>query len=184
MLKKFEWAEGDVYSLKLRDDLYTLVQMRKNYLMQFFDLSHASDDWDEVDLNGCATLFFQFVAIKGLKRLFCRKIPLVEVTPSSAPVENRMLSMDLSEAPNYSAKLIELTDNFDALQAKTLTGRLNMNDDIDTIYRYELDGSEGNAERLAKRLIRYFDTGVNWDVSKEFLFKGILPPPPHYGKSS
>lgn len=182
MLRNFGWAEGDVYSFRLRDDLYTLVQMRKNYLMQFFDLSRPYDEWDGVDLNRCSTLFCQFVAIKGLKRLFCRKISSNEVVASSASIETRMLSMDLSETPDYSARLIELSDTFNSLEAKELTGRLDVKDDLDTIYRYELDGSEGNADRVAKRLIRYFDTGINWDSSKEFLFKGILPPPPHYGK--
>lgn len=92
--------------------------------------------------------------------------------------------MDLSSAPNYSAKLVEMTDDFDIIGAKQLTGRLSIENDLDTIYRYELGGSEGSSDKIAKRLIRYFETGVNWDNSKEFLFKNVPKPPPNYGRST
>lgn len=36
----------------------------------------------------------------------------------------------------------------------------------------------GAPEKLRTRLLRYFETGVNWDDSKSFLFKGIPLPPP------
>lgn len=184
MLKNVEWVEDDVYSVVLRDDLYTLVQMRRNYILQFFDVKNSSDKWDGIDLNNCATLFFKFVAVTGLKRIFSRRIPENEVTRSSSPIEKKFLSMDLSNAPDYSARLVELTEEFDIIGGKELTGRLNANEDLDIIYRYELAGSEGNAERVSKRLIRYFETGVNWDDSKAFLFKDVPQPPPYYGKLS
>jgi len=92
--------------------------------------------------------------------------------------------MDLSKAPDYSARLVDLTEAFDIIGSKELTGRLSAADDLDIIYRYELAGSEGNADRISKRLIRYFETGVNWDDSKTILFKDVPQPPPHYGKSS
>ena len=184
MLKKVEWREDDVYSLRLRDDLYTLVQMRKNHLMQFFDLRRAQDDWQNVTLDACPTLFFKFVAVTGLKRLFSRKLGPSQVLPSTAPIETKVLSMDLSQASDYSARLVELTDAFGTIGARELTGRLNIRDDLDTIYRYELCGSEGSADKMAKRLVRYFETGVSWDDSKEFLWKGIAPPPAHYGQEN
>ena len=43
MLKKITWEEGKVFSLKLKEDLYTLVQMRADYYLQFFDLTCAQD---------------------------------------------------------------------------------------------------------------------------------------------
>ena len=184
MLKNVEWVENEVYSLVLRDDLYTLVQMRKNYILQFFDIKNSSDEWDGVDLDKVPTLFFKIVALNGLKRIFARKVPESEVTRSSAPIEKKFLSMDLSQAPDYSAKLVELTEEFDIIGSKALTGRLNAKDDLETIYRYELAGSEGNAGRVAKRLIRYFETGVNWDDSKAVIFKDVPQPPPYYGKSA
>ena len=184
MLSSVEWIENEVYSLFLRDGLYTLVQMRKNYILQFFDLKNSSDEWDGIDLNKFPTLLFRFVALKGLKRIFSRKVPETEVIRSSAPMETKFLSMDLNTSPDFSAKLVELTEAFDTIGAKELTGRLNVKDDLDIIYRYELDGSEGNADRMAKRLIRYFETGVNWDDSKSVIFKDVPQPPPYYGKSA
>jgi hypothetical protein len=116
--------------------------------------------------------------------MFGHLVPKDEVVQSIVPIQTKFLSMDLSEASDYSAKLVELTDDFDIIGGKELTERLNAVEDIDKIYRYELAGSEGNSDRLCRRLIRYFDTGVNWDDSKEIIFKGISPPPPCYGKSS
>ena len=184
MLKNIEWLEDDIYSIKLRDDLYTLVQMRKNYIMQFFDIKSSKDEWQGIDLNQHTTIFFKIVASKGLKKIFSRKISALNAIPSSLPIENKVLSMDLSSAPNYSAKLVEMTDDFDIIGAKQLTGRLSIENDLDTIYRYELGGSEGSSDKIAKRLIRYFETGVNWDDSKEFLFKNVPKPPPNYGRST
>lgn len=184
MLKNIKWVEDDVYSLVLREGLYTLVQMRKNYILQFFDIQRATDEWAGTNLDDVPTLFFKFVAPKGLSRMFCRLVSKDEVVRSSAPIQTKFLSMDLSQAPDYAAKLVELTDDFDVIGGKELTERLSAAEDVDKIYRYELAGSEGNSDRLSRRLIRYFDTGVNWDDSKEFIFKGISPPPPYYGKSS
>jgi len=183
MLKNIEWKENDVYSLKLRDDLFTVVQMRKNYIMQFFDISSETDDWPDLDLNMCATLFFRFVAPKGLKGIFSRKVPISEVVVSHEPIQRKMLTMDLDDAPNYGAKLVELPEDFNSINARVLTGKLTVGSDLDVIYRYELDGSEGNPNKLLKRLIRYFETGINWDDSKNFLFKDVPLPPPYYGRS-
>ncbi|MEW6760548.1 MAG: hypothetical protein AB1437_06965 [Pseudomonadota bacterium] len=183
MLKNVEWKENGVYSLKLRDDLYTVVQMRKNYIMQFFDYRSETDDWPDLNLNRCPTLFFRFVAPKGLKGIFSRRISFGEVVVSDEPIQRKMLTMDLVDAPNYGAKLIELPEDYNSINAKVLTGRLTVGSDLDAIYRYELDGSEGSSDKLLRRLKRYFETGINWDDSKNFLFKGVPQPPPYYGRS-
>ncbi len=51
MLKKITWQEGRILSLKLKDDLYTLVQMRENYYLQFFDLTNTQNTWTGVNLE-------------------------------------------------------------------------------------------------------------------------------------
>lgn len=181
MLKKINWEENAVFSLKLRDGLYTLVQMRKNHVMQFFDIFSSNDEWTDIDLGRTRTLHFAIVATTGLKKLFSQKIPPTEVKPSEVSVERKMLRADLSTAPDYSARLVELPPTFEAMDATEISGRLSIESDSETIYRYELNGMQGNPEKVAKRLIRYFDTGVNWDEAKEFLFKGIAPPPPDPG---
>lgn len=152
--------------------------MRKNYIMQFFDIKNSSDNWNNIDLNNCKTIFFKFVSPKGLKKIFSQKILIDNVKPSTLPIEKKVLCMDLSRAPNYSAKLVELTDQFDTIGGKELKGELSTLEDIEIIHKYELAGSEGNPERITKRLLRYFETGINWDDSKEFLFKDAPHPPP------
>ncbi|QGZ40045.1 hypothetical protein IP92_05969 [Pseudoduganella flava] len=86
---KLEWEEDAVYSLKLRDDLYTVVQMRKNYLMQFFDLFQSGDEWSGVDLNESRTLYFGFVAITGLKKMFSQRLAPEQAQPSTLPSKEK-----------------------------------------------------------------------------------------------
>lgn len=69
MLKKITWQEGKILSLKLKDDLYTLVQMRENYYLQFFDLTNTQDTWTGVNLEKVDPLFFIFTSTKALKGL-------------------------------------------------------------------------------------------------------------------
>jgi hypothetical protein len=78
--------------------------------------------------------------------------------------------------PGWSVHLVEMPENFDSVNTKIIKRNLNIEEDIDLIYNYELGGVEGNAERLSDRLRRYFKTGVNWDDSKAAIFKGISPP--------
>ncbi|EMJ61025.1 hypothetical protein LEP1GSC051_2980 [Leptospira sp. P2653] len=37
-MKRVVWKEGDLVSLKLKDDLYTFAQMCRSPYMRFFDL--------------------------------------------------------------------------------------------------------------------------------------------------
>jgi|SRR5476649_241680 len=174
MLKKITWQEGKVLSLKLKDDLYTLVQMRKDYYLQFFALKSAQDAWTEVDLGKVDTLFFIFTSTKALKGLAISEPSLDNISIDKRPPEKKILRAIIGG--NYGADLIELTDSFETLDATTLKSNLTLADDLDTIYKYELSGMLGDPEKLRNRLINYFDNGINWDNSKEFLFKGISLP--------
>ncbi len=174
MLKKITWQEGKVLSLKLRDNLYTLVQMRENYYLQFFDLTRTQDIWEGIDLETVNTLFFIFTSTKALKGLAISEPSLDNISTDGHSPEKKMLSAIIGG--NYGADLIELTDSFETLDAITLKSNLTVPDDLDTIYKYELSGMIGDPEKLRNRLINYFENGINWDKSKEFLFKGISPP--------
>ncbi|MBD8096805.1 hypothetical protein IFR08_19960 [Pseudomonas fluorescens] len=174
MLKKITWQEGKVFSLKLKDDLYTLVQMRADYYLQYFDITRAQDDWKSVDLGKTNTLFFIFTATKALKTLAVSEPSPEEIIIDKRPPEKKLLRAIIGG--NYGADLIELPDSLDELDAKVLKSNLTINDDLETIYKYELSGMVGDPEKLRERLINYFDTGIDWDKSKEFLFKGISAP--------
>lgn len=174
MLKKIAWQEGKILSLKLKDNLYTLVQMRENYYLQFFDLINTQDTWSGVNLEKVDPLFFIFTSTKALKGLAISEPSSDEVRIDMRPPEKKMLRAIIGG--NYGADLIELTDSFETLDAITLKSNLTLTDDLDTIYKYELSGMIGDPEKLQNRLVNYFENGVNWDKSKEFLFKGISAP--------
>lgn len=184
MLKKTGCKENEVVVLEIDDETFTLAQMRKNGIMQFFDIVQSANAWKGVDLNDVASLFFIFVAEKNLGSLIVDKLDPGRVIPSSAPIPMMMLSAVFKSAGAYGADLIQLTYQFSSYDAAIIKADLDPKTDLDMIYRHELSGVYGDAGKIRKRLRRYFATGVNWDDSKELLFKGIAPPPPHYGQSS
>lgn len=183
MLKKISWTENAVFSLQLRDDLFTLVQMRRNQIMQFFAVSKRVNEWEGTDLNKEKTLCFRFVAENKLKPLFADKLGPEQVVASALPIEKRVLNPVFGNNGDHGANLVELTSDYEVVGAAIIKAGLTMQDDLDLIYTYELAGMMGDPEKLRKRLVRYFDTGVNWDESKAFLFKDIEPPPPHWTAS-
>ncbi|WPN57895.1 hypothetical protein [Pseudomonas sp. P9_31] len=175
MLKKITWQDGTILSLKLRDDLYTLVQMREDYYLEFFDIKNSRDEWSDIDLGKTDILFFNFTATKALKTLAISAPPLEKVAADNRRPQRILLRAIIGG--NYGADLIELTDSLEDFDATVLKSNLTLENDLETIYRYELSGIIGDPEKLRNRLINYFDNGVNWDEAKAFLFKGISPPP-------
>jgi len=178
MKKKVVWAEDSVFSLQLREDLFTLVQMRRNHIMQFFDVRRPINDWTGVDLNTHRALFYIFVAENRIKLLFVDKLDATQVTPSREPIPKLMLSAVIGNAGVYGASLIELDSDYSTEKQRIVKESLTPGRDLETIHKHELVGMIGDPEKLRKRLIRYFDTGVNWDDAKSFLFKGIPLPAP------
>ena len=177
MLKRVSLKENDVVSLQLRDDLFTLAQMRRNHIMQFFDVHSTKSGWGEVDLNGKPSLFFAFVAENRFKPILVAKVGSSEVVPSRAAIPRLMLSSRYEDG-GFGADLVELTETYDSYPVRVVKERLSIDEDLELIRRHELTGMLGDAEKLKKRLIRHFDTGVNWDDAKSFLFKGVPLPAP------
>jgi hypothetical protein len=182
MLKKIVWEKNAIFSLKLRDDLFTLVQMREGSILQFFDIRATKNEWADIDLNTKSTLFFNIAAEKPLKTLFIEKIDPLRVKPSTKPIEKMMLSSTTEWVPEkqitlFGADLIELSADYSSYGGRIVKKGLTVKDDLETIYKYEWNGMIGDPEKLRKRLIRYFDTGVNFDDSTSFTFKDIPLPP-------
>lgn len=173
MLRRITWVQDAVFSLKIRDDLFTLAQMRRNHIMQFFDVRSGTGAWADIDLNSVRSLFFIFVAENKLKPLIEEKIDASRVAPDRHPIPRLMLSAVIGNEGNYGANLIELDDDYSTDGKRTIKANLSQSGDIDLIHRYEMAGMVGDPEKIKSRLIRFFDTGVNWDDAKSFLFKGI-----------
>jgi hypothetical protein len=182
MLKRVNWTDDAVFSLRLRDDLYTLVQMRRNHIMQFFDLWRADGSWKGVDLGAERSLFFAFVAEQKLKSLLVERVDTDSVRPSNEPIPRVMLSAVIG-AGTYGANLVELTPDFSSYGARVLKENLSPEGDLELIHKHELVGMLGDSEKLRQRLVRYVETGVNWDNSKSFIFKGIKLPEPRRAQS-
>jgi hypothetical protein len=177
MLKKIVWKEDTVLNVKLRSDLFTLAQMRPNSLMQFFDIRSKDGIWDGIDLTNVPTLFCIYVAENRLKSLFVELVPVEKVMPNHRPVPTKMIAYRFGANENHEADLVELTEDYSNIGARVIKTALTIEKDLDVIYTHEYVGMFGDPEKLRKRLVRFFDTGVNWDASKAFIFKGIQPPP-------
>lgn len=177
MLKRVQWVDNSVLNVRLRDNLFTLAQMRKNHLLEFFDISN-SGEWKAVDLNATRVLFTIYVAENRLRPLFAERLPSSKVKPNDRPVERRMLSFIVKPGNIYGVDLVELTDSLSSVEAKTIKADLSPVADLESIHRYELTGMVGDPEKLRARLIRYFDDRINWDESKSFLYPGIATPAP------
>ena len=181
MTKRISWIENAVISVQLRDDLHTLAQMRSNHLIEFFDI-RGNGDWAGIDLSTIPVLFCVYVAEQRLRPLFKRTLTSQEAIPNSRPVLRRMLSFIVKPGGAFGADLVELTEAYSSVNATVIKADLSVEENLTEIQKYELTGMVGDAEKLKARLIRYFDTGVNWDDSKSFLFPSITLPSPERGE--
>lgn len=178
MLKKIQWEEGLVLSVKVRDDLFTLAQMRVNHLVEFFDVFRCDENWGGVDLNNEKIVFCIFVSTKNVRSIFSGIAPDFLVSANTRPVKRRMLSAILGAPGNTGANLIELSDKYSNIGGQIVKSSLTVENDLQLIYEYDLSGMEGDPDKILERLRIYYDTGVNWDKSKNFLFPNIQPPKP------
>ncbi len=176
MLKRLVYRDNLVLSLKLKDDLFTLTQLRTPTLMEFFNIKSAFEKFEGIDLNKTEQLFCAVAAPQKFRPLMIARMRSSDVLPNLRPLPNKILS-PIIEPGRYGANLIEHHPASRLLPEPVIKAGLNINQDLDLI---ELAGMIGDPGKLKKRLICYFESGVNWDESKEFLFKGIKSPPPHY----
>ena len=107
-------------------------------------------------------------------------LSLDKATPNRRPMPRKLIDYRYGMQGNHKADLVEMNDRHSTVELRTIKADLSIEGDLDIIYKHEYAGTVGDCEKLRKRLLRYFDTGVNWDESKAVIFKGIHPPPPKY----
>jgi hypothetical protein len=178
MLKRIPDAENTILCFQIREGLYTLAQLRGNNLMEFFDVFSNEPTWQGVDLNRAPIIFCAYAAEKRFKPLITEVVSPDVVQPNTRAVPRRMLSSIIEANEKYGANLVELDESLDSVNATLIKADLDPVKDRQAIYDHELTGMIGATEKLRTRLLRFFDTGVNWDDAKSFLFKGIPLPPP------
>tara|TARA_B110001454_G_scaffold213372_1_gene231473 strand:+ start:64158 stop:64703 length:546 start_codon:yes stop_codon:yes gene_type:complete len=181
-MKRTTSKKKTILSLRIGENLYTLAQIRTNSLVEFFDVFRSSPQWEGVNLNKAPIVFCAFAAEKRFKCLITEMISDDVVTPNERPLQRLMLSSIIEANDKYGADLVELDESFESTKARVIKKDLDPEKDRKTIYEYELTGMIGSADKLCTRLHRYVETGINWDDSKSFLFKGIPLPPPSRGK--
>lgn len=176
MAKQGRWAEDDVLVVKVDASLFTLAQLRKNCLMEFFDVFRSTDDWDGVDLASAKILFCLFVADRPLKPLFARRVAEGEVARNTRPIIRNMLSFEWLATDSYTANLIELSDRYSNIDARVIKSHLDVEADLDLIQSHEFCGMVGDPQKLRTRLKFIHDTGVNWDEQKKFIYPSLQRP--------
>jgi hypothetical protein len=178
MLKKKDLIAGAVLSIKLKEDLYTLGQLHYNHRLECFDITRKTDEWSGVDLNTVNPLFCLVVAESRLLKLFhSNQSGIVIANQRETP--RRAISYGGRPTP----ELVEMDERYDSTRSTVITRNLNITEHLDIIYSHELTGMVGQPEKIRSRLLRYFETGVNWDESKVFLFPNIQPPLPKHNKT-
>lgn len=176
MLKSVKWAEGRVLVVKVDESLYTLAQMRKNGLMEFFNEFRSEDNWGGLDLNKSDILFCIFVAEKQLKSIFLRFLDDREVIHNVRPIINKMLSFEWVADGVYTANLIELSSAYSSLGGRTIKHNLSDKKDLDLIMSHEFCGVVGEPKKITDRLRFFYSHGVNWDEQKKFIYSAIERP--------
>jgi hypothetical protein len=179
MLNLNSWTPNTILSIKLKDNLFTLAQMRENHLMQFFNIQNNNGNWHDADLNLVEPLFCIYVAESRIKLLFDSIVTHTSIKPNGRPTPKWMLSAFPIIDSKYKCRvdLIELDDNYDSTESIVIRENLLPTKDTEELQRFELDGMWGNPQKLAKRLIHYFDNGFDWDETKSFIFGNDWPPP-------
>ncbi len=175
-MKTIKWVDDAVLVVEVAEGVYTLAQMREHGLMEFFDTFRTVDEWEGIDLNNSPILFCLFIASKPVKKLFLRFLAADEVKVNERPILKKMLSFRWVSEDTYTADLIELSDRYSSIGARVLKSDLCPEKDLEIIESHDFCGVAGDPVKLQERLRFFYDTGINWDDSKQFIFPSLKTP--------
>lgn len=71
-----------------------------------------------------------------------------------------------------------MDDRYTSVDQKVLIPQLTVKDYLDIIQTKEYAGMHGDSKEIQKRLLTFYETGINWDKSKKFLFPDVTSPAP------
>ena len=185
MMAAIRWKADALVSLKLRDDLYTIAQLKKNSFIWCFDIHNTSGEWTDVDLNAVKPLFCVVVARVALRHLGAEKIKRGVIPPANLPIPSQWLTpkhnpayattagdMSFAKFPWRNATLVEDYPELGPTRARVTKPKLDVDHDRAIIESCELDNMWG-PDDLGDRLRRYFDTGINRDDLKFAIFPDL-----------
>lgn len=178
------WQPGQHVVLKLREDLFTIAQMRNRPVMRFYDICSSEDSWDSPDLSQYRPLFQVFVGTVVHQRLAMRKIAigtrcLIElpnywIRPYSSM--DRQYFTGSADSLFFGGRLIDLGpgNDLDVTQAPVIKHSLSVDEDREAIEAFELTNMWGSDD-LQDRLVRHFTTGIDRDDLKFEIFPDLWP---------
>lgn len=177
------WKKGNVISLKIAENVYTLAQMANDSAkMRFFDIFHKNDVWENIDLNNVKELFCVAVGNIVIQKLGVRRIPDKKLIKSKLPCEGLFISPHMNpegyrlrkEFIWKGGKLVD--EGEDAIEAAysatVIIENLNIKEHYDLIIKYELENMYGDID-IKERLLNYLNTGINIDSMKFKIFPGL-----------
>ncbi len=175
LTKKQRSQVNSVFGVYIKEGLYSLAQSRKNHWMEFFNIFSDKDEWDGVDLNKVGILFTYSVAAHRLKELLV-SIQDEHVRKNVRPQESKIIT--ITDILTGTKGLVEMDDRYDTVDNKVLIPKLTVKDHLDIIQTKEYAGMYGDSKDIQKRLLTFYETGINWDESKKFSFPEATAPEP------
>lgn len=186
MLKRVRKIQDGVYTIKISDDVYSLVQHRGNTFYEFFDIFFTKPDEKKflaIDLNDVDILMTRSCASSKLKDFFLRTEK--KIIPNKRPPQDKYLSFTymimcnlahgLQNKEPPASSLIKIKDIFHDCSYEALIPELNEETDLDSIYKYEFFGMVGDSEYLKSLLIKYVESGILWGRDKALSFPHVKP---------
>jgi hypothetical protein len=170
----FRAKTGTLFSIKLKDDLYTICYAVDDAVRQCFDIKSADGTWDNekpVELKSLFTVY----AGKSLNSLINMKLNIEDYVFDKTNTESLWIRPGTSLGGGFVFKggdLVKVLPGKDYVDAPVIKKNLCLPEDRDLIEKYELVNMWGPND-LKERLIRYFEKGINRDDLKFEVFPGL-----------
>ena len=185
MLKIIRNVKNHIYTIKIRDNLYSIVQNRHGYCYEFFDIffTTPSNDLLEINLNNYDVLMSSNCAAGRFKDFFLRLEK--KASPNNRVMQDKFLdfghvimfnmSNGIKNKEPWETSLIKIPDVLHPLSYEVIIPKIDELRDIEAIYKYEFHGLVGEVNKLKEKLIHYVDTGILWGEDKDFFFPNTEP---------
>jgi hypothetical protein len=167
--------QGDLISIKLRDDLYSISYAVENAIREYFDITSKDGNWD-IDKPVKLKSLFKGYVVNSINIIAVKRIdPANFIFEKEPPAETLWVRPYVNLGAGFAFKggdLISVKPGMGYASAPVVKGDLTLPKDKDTIEKYDLVNTWGPYE-VQERLIRYFEKGINRDDLKYEIFPGL-----------
>lgn len=167
--------KGDLLSIKLKDDLYSITYAVENAVREYFDITSKDGKWDIDKPVRLAPLFKGYV-VNSINLLAVKKLnPDNFIFEKEPPAETLWIRPRINMGGGFAfmgGDLITVKPGMGYSNAPIVKANLTLPEDKDIIEKYDLVNTWGPYE-VKDRLIRYFEKGINRDDLKFEIFPGL-----------